>query len=225
MTRPMSTTSTTGAFWPTNAPGSTARRATKPLTGETMTVLARLMRSSSSRAVDCVFCARARSSWATADWYRASVSSSVCFGRSCRAKRLRERSALVSASWRSASRCLIVALRDFESRLLLFDLLLQLEVFDLGDALSARHAIAELDRDSWSRPAARGTTATVASPIRLPTTTSCCMTDPRGPSRPQRSSGPAGPARGRPAESSATAGARRLDRRRAPAACAGPRLD
>src|SRR4030095_12872346 len=26
---------------------------------------------------------------------------------------------------------------------------------------------------SWSRPAARGTTDTVASPIRLPTTTSC----------------------------------------------------
>ena len=50
----MSTTSTIGAFWPTNAPGSTARRATKPLTGETITVLARLIRSSSSRAVDCV---------------------------------------------------------------------------------------------------------------------------------------------------------------------------
>jgi hypothetical protein len=39
-TRLMSTTSTIGAFCPTNAPGSTARRATKPFTGETMIVLA-----------------------------------------------------------------------------------------------------------------------------------------------------------------------------------------
>ena len=37
--------------------------------------------------------------------------------------------------------------RDLERRLLLLDLLLELEVFDLGDPLSARHAIAEADGD------------------------------------------------------------------------------
>src|SRR5688572_33470479 len=63
----MSTTSTIGLFWPTNAPGSTARRATKPVTGDVMMVLARLMRSSSSLALDCEFWALARSSEATAD--------------------------------------------------------------------------------------------------------------------------------------------------------------
>ena len=44
-------------FCETNAPGSTARLATKPLTGELMMVLPRLMRSSSRRAFDCVLCA------------------------------------------------------------------------------------------------------------------------------------------------------------------------
>ena len=45
----------------------TARRATNPVTGEVMTVFSRLMRSSSRRADDCWFCARARSSAAMAD--------------------------------------------------------------------------------------------------------------------------------------------------------------
>ena len=63
----MSTTSTTGTFCDTKAPGSTERFDTKPLTGELMMVLARLMRSSSRRAFDCELCARARSTDATAD--------------------------------------------------------------------------------------------------------------------------------------------------------------
>jgi hypothetical protein len=46
--------------------GSTSRFATKPFTGEMITVFARLMRSSSSRALDCVLCAFARSICATA---------------------------------------------------------------------------------------------------------------------------------------------------------------
>ena len=37
--------------------------------------------------------------------------------------------------------------RHLERRFLLLDLLLELEVFDLGDALSARHAVAEADGD------------------------------------------------------------------------------
>jgi hypothetical protein len=39
-TRVMSTTSTTGAFADTNAPGSAVRRETKPLTGDVMIVSA-----------------------------------------------------------------------------------------------------------------------------------------------------------------------------------------
>jgi len=66
-TMEMSTTSTTDTFCETNAPGSTERLDTKPVTGELMTVLPRLMRSSSRRAFDCEFCARARSTDATAD--------------------------------------------------------------------------------------------------------------------------------------------------------------
>ena len=60
----MSTTDTTGAWFDAQAPGSTLRLPTKPFTGEVMLVLARLMRSSSSRAWVCENWARARSSWA-----------------------------------------------------------------------------------------------------------------------------------------------------------------
>ena len=50
---------------PTKAPGSRLRLPTKPSTGDTMRVFARLMRSSSRRACACANCARARSTCAT----------------------------------------------------------------------------------------------------------------------------------------------------------------
>ena len=62
----LSTTETTGALFDAQAPGSTLRLPTKPLTGDSMLVLPSEMRSSSRRACACENCALARSSWATA---------------------------------------------------------------------------------------------------------------------------------------------------------------
>ena len=65
-TTPMSTTEMNGVFGVTQAPGSSTRLPTKPLTGDVMMVFDRLIFSSSSRACACANCARARSSCATA---------------------------------------------------------------------------------------------------------------------------------------------------------------
>ena len=65
--------------------------------------------------------------------------------------------------------------RDFLRRFGLLDLLDDLEVLDLGEALTAVHAIAEPDREllqTVRRSEARPTT--VASPMRLPTTVISC---------------------------------------------------
>ena len=62
----MSTTEMNAEFGVTQAPGSSARLPTKPFTGDVMTVLDRLIFSSSSRACVCANCACARSSCATA---------------------------------------------------------------------------------------------------------------------------------------------------------------
>ena len=53
----MSTTEMNDEFGVTQAPGSSARLPTKPLTGEVMTVFDRLIFSSSSRACACAYCA------------------------------------------------------------------------------------------------------------------------------------------------------------------------
>ncbi len=62
----MSTTEMKMEFGVTQAPGSSVRLPTNPLTGDVMTVLARLIFSSSSRACACAYCAFARSSCAAA---------------------------------------------------------------------------------------------------------------------------------------------------------------
>ena len=63
-------------------------------------VFASVIRSSSSRASAWAYCARARSSCAAAACWRASVSSSDCWGSNCRWNRLRDRSRLVTANLR-----------------------------------------------------------------------------------------------------------------------------
>ncbi len=74
-TERMSTIEATGTLGLTVAPGSRKRFPTKPSTGEAMTVFERLIFSSSSRDFACSNCALARSSCASAAWWRASVSS------------------------------------------------------------------------------------------------------------------------------------------------------
>ena len=57
LTMPMSTTERNAELVVTHAPGSRTRLPTNPLTGELITVLARLIFSSSSLAFACSYCA------------------------------------------------------------------------------------------------------------------------------------------------------------------------
>ena len=165
----MSTTSTIGAFCDTNAPGSTARRATKPLTGDVMMVFWRLMRSSSSRACDCVFCARARSSAA------APTDTSLRCRRASAWAAAAARRGFASArrwSWRARGR--LRAGGSWPSPLRgglgLLHLFLDLVSSILAIRWPRSTRSPSRTEMSCSRPAACGTTDTVWSPTRLPTT-------------------------------------------------------
>ena len=144
---PMSTTEMKDEFGVTHAPGSSRRRPTKPLTGEVMTVFARLIFSSSSRAPACENCALARSS--------------------CASGRLIARVGVVEGlprnqlAFEQVARAIEVGLRQpqvglaltdrrgrhFIRGLRLLDLLQELVVFDLGELLTARDAIAQPHED------------------------------------------------------------------------------
>ncbi len=89
------------------------------------------------------------------------------------------RSRLVFASLRSASRCRIDASADLEGRFRLPDLLANLAILDAAMTWPWRTASPSLTLTVCSRPLTRGTTCTVAAPIRLPTTRTCSLTGAR----------------------------------------------
>ena len=98
---------------------------------------------------------------------------SAC-GSSCRSNRLRDRSSVGLGELQLGFALADRRDRDLLCGLGLLDLLEQLVVFELGDA-SGRGSRGRRGGHvtSCSRPAARGDTETVASPIRLPTTVNC----------------------------------------------------
>ena len=144
----ISTTEMNDVLTPTLAPGSSVRLPMNPSTGDVMTVLARLIFSSSSRALRlCHLRLRRDSSWADGRLIPR-VGVVECLPR--------QQVALVQAA-----RALEVVLRQLQVGLPLtnrrlrhvvggfglIDLLDDLAVFDLRDGLSAPHGIAELHVD------------------------------------------------------------------------------
>ena len=152
-----------------------ARATTKPVTGETddgvaevdaQLVEARLRLRGSARA-------RGRAAppptGSAPRCRRASASAAAAARTGCASARRWSR-----ASFRSASRWRMVASETCCAASACLTCSWMLEVLDLGDPLAAGDAVAEAHGDtSRARPAARGATATVASPIRLPTTVIC----------------------------------------------------
>ena len=124
---------------------------TKPSTGDVIIVLDSLIFSSSRRAL-LLELRLARSCCATRRLVRASVSSKVCFGSSCRSSRLLFRSRFVSRQLQVGialtDRCLADPVGGFR----LTHLLLDFPVLDLRHGLPPPHRVAELHVDLCEAP-------------------------------------------------------------------------
>ena len=169
-TKWMSTTDRNDELVPTKAPGSRRRLPTKPSTGERIRVFERLMRSSSSLAAAWLPWALARSTWASAASYLASASSSVCRATRLRPNRFRERSRLLWAFLRSASRCRTVALDTSSEASFWRTCSRSSRSSSVASNWPRRTGSPRRTLTASMRPLTLGTTSTVTAPIRFPTT-------------------------------------------------------